>query len=77
MLIIKIHAKIILTIVGFMYKKMGLSKYKVKPPKSDMIIPPISGTYGIFFSIMYIITTAIIVAIIRGGMAAVRLFPLL
>tara|TARA_Y100001935_G_C17164754_1_gene437118 strand:+ start:124 stop:300 length:177 start_codon:yes stop_codon:yes gene_type:complete len=55
----------------------GLSKYKVRPPKRVIIIPPINGTYGIFFSIKYIIPTAIIVAIIKGGIAIVRLFPLL
>jgi hypothetical protein len=37
-------AKIILTIVGFMYKKIGLLKYKVNPPNSEITIPPISGT---------------------------------
>ena len=42
-----------------------------------MITPPIKGMYGIFFSIKYIIAIAIIVATIKGGMATVRLFPLL
>ena len=70
-------AKIIFTIVGFMYKKIGLLKYKVKPPNNEITIPPISGTYGIFFSTRYIIITAINVAAISGGMAIVRLFPLL
>ena len=32
---------------------------------------------NLIFSIKYIITTAIIVAIIRGGIATVRSFPLL
>ena len=40
----KIPAKMILTIVGFMYKKIGLSKYKVKPPNNEITIPPIRGT---------------------------------
>ena len=42
--LIKIAAKIILTIVGFMIQKIGLSKYKVNPPNSEMTIPPIRGT---------------------------------
>ena len=42
-----------------------------------IITPPIKGTYGIFFSTKYMIATATIVAIIKGGIAAVRLFPLL
>jgi hypothetical protein len=37
-------AKIIFTIVGFIYKKIGLLKYKVSPPNSEITIPPISGT---------------------------------
>jgi hypothetical protein len=37
-------AKITFTIVGFIYKKIGLLKYKVNPPNSEMTIPPISGT---------------------------------
>ena len=57
--------------------KTGLLKYRVRPPNKVIIIPPINGTYGIFFSTMYIIATAIIVAMIKGGIAAVRLFPLL
>jgi|TARA_B100001059_G_C17431394_1_gene378177 hypothetical protein len=60
-----------------MYRKIGLLKYKVNPPNIVMIIPPIKGTNGIFLSIKYIIATAAIVEIIRGGMATVRLFPLL
>ncbi len=41
--------------------KTGLLKYRVRPPNKVIIIPPINGTYGIFFSTMYIIATAIIV----------------
>ena len=37
------NAKIRLTIVGFMYIKTGLSKYKVSPPKRDITIPPSNG----------------------------------
>ena len=44
LLIIKIPAKIIFTIVGFIYKKIGLSKYKVNPPNNEITIPPINGT---------------------------------
>ena len=47
----RVQAKIILTIVGLMYKKIGLSKYNVNPPKKEIISPPINGIYGIFFSI--------------------------
>ena len=36
-------AKIILIIVGFIYRKTGLSKYNVRPPNKEMITPPISG----------------------------------
>jgi hypothetical protein len=36
--------------VGLIYKKTGLSKYNVKPPKKEIIIPPNKGTYGIFLS---------------------------
>ena len=39
----KTKAKIILIIVGFMYKKTGLLKYKVRPPKIEIIIPPAKG----------------------------------
>ena len=39
----KVKAKIKLIIVGFIYKKIGLLKYKVRPPKSEIIIPPIRG----------------------------------
>ena len=47
------------------------------PPKSVIMTPPIKGTYGIFFSTKNIIATAAIVAIINGGIATERLFPLL
>ena len=30
--------------------KIGLLKYKVKPPNKEIIIPPKRGMYGIFFS---------------------------
>ena len=53
------------------------SKDKNKNKYRVIITPPINGTYGIFFSTKYIIPTATIVAIIKGGMATVRLFPLL
>jgi hypothetical protein len=33
-----------LTIVGFTYRKIGLLKYKVSPPKKETIMPPIRGT---------------------------------
>ena len=33
------------------YINIGLLKYKVKPPNTEIIIPPINGIYGIFFSI--------------------------
>ena len=56
---------------------MGLLKYNVRPPKSDITTAPISGTYGIFFSIKYMIATAINVEIINGGIAALKLLPLL
>ena len=55
----------------------GLSKYRVRPPKSVITTPPINGTKGIFFSTKYIIATAIIVEIINGGIAADKLFPVL
>ena len=57
--------------------KIGLLKYKVKPPNNEMTIAPINGTYGIFFSTKYIIATAINVEIINGGIAALKLLPLL
>ena len=57
--------------------KTGLSKYSVRPPKRVIITPPIKGTYGTFLSTKYIITTAKMVAIIKGGIATERLFPLL
>ena len=57
--------------------KTGLLKYKVRLPNSVIIIPPIRGTYGIFFSTKYITATATMVATIKGGIAADRLFPLL
>ena len=77
MLKINIPANIRFTIVGFIYMKIGLLKYKVRPPKSETIIPPIKGTYGIFFSTKYTIPTAKTVVIINGGIATVRLLPLL
>ena len=57
--------------------KIGLLKYKVNPPNNEITIAPINGTKGIFFSTKYIIATATNVEIIRGGIAAVKLFPLL
>ena len=54
----------------------GLSKYKVNPPNTDIIIPPTRGINGIF-SNKYTPITAIKVAIISGGIATLRLFPLL
>ena len=39
----KAKPKKIFIIVGFMYKNTGLLKYKVSPPKKDIIIPPIKG----------------------------------
>ena len=39
----KAAAKIILIIVGFMYRKTGLLKYKVKPPKTEINIAPTRG----------------------------------
>ena len=57
--------------------KIGLSKYNVNPPKREITIAPTKGTYGIFFSKKYVIATAIKVAIINGGIAALKLFPLL
>ena len=36
-------AKIKLIIVGFIYINIGLLKYKVNPPKRDIITPPKSG----------------------------------
>ena len=57
--------------------KTGLLKYKVRPPNNVITIAPTSGTNGTFFSIKYIIATAINVEIISGGIAADKLFPLL
>ena len=56
---------------------IGLLKYKVKPPNTEMTIPPINGTYGIFFSTKYIIAMAIMVATINGGIAIIKLLSLL
>ena len=67
----------ILIIVGFMYKKTGLLKYNVNPPNKEITTAPIKGTYGIFFSTKYMIATAINVEIINGGIAALKLLPLL
>ena len=55
---------------------IGLLKYKVKPPNTEMTIPPINGTYGIF-STKYIIAMAIMVATINGGIATIKLLSLL
>ena len=57
--------------------KIGLLKYKVNPPNNEITTAPINGTNGTFFSIKYIIATAINVEIIKGGIAAFKLFPLL
>ena len=46
----KIPANSKLIIVGFIYKKTGLSKYIVKPPNSVINIPLTKGTIGNFFS---------------------------
>ena len=43
LLINKVRAKTMLTIVGFTYKKTGLLKYKERPPKIEIIIAPING----------------------------------
>ena len=40
---IKVMAKIILIIVGFMYKKTGLLKYNVNPPNKEIMTPPARG----------------------------------
>ena len=37
------EAKIKFIIVGLRYKKIGLLKYNVKPPKTEIIIPPTKG----------------------------------
>ena len=47
------------------------------PPNIEITIAPINGTYGIFFSTKYIIATANNVEIINGGIALLRLLPLL
>ena len=39
----KVKPKKTFIIVGFMYRKMGLLKYNVSPPKTEMIIPPTKG----------------------------------
>ena len=57
--------------------KIGLLKYKVKPPNNEITTAPINGTYGIFFSIKYIIATDTKVEIINGGIATLKLLPLL
>tara|TARA_B100000470_G_C19661516_1_gene333314 strand:+ start:64 stop:306 length:243 start_codon:yes stop_codon:yes gene_type:complete len=54
-----------------------LSKYRVSPPNKVMIIPLISGTIGILFSSKYTATSAIRVAMIKGGIAAFKSFSLL
>ena len=56
---------------------MGLLKYNVNPPNNEITIAPINGTYGTFFSTKYIIATATNVETINGGIAALRLLPLL
>ena len=70
-------AKRIFITVGFRYIKIGLSKKMVSHPKIVTKTAPIKGTYGIFFSNMYITQIAINVAIIRGGIATNKSFPLL
>ena len=57
-------------------RKTGLLKYRVNPPNKEIMNPPIRERMEFFF---YKInnTTAIIVAIIKGGIATLRLFPLL
>ena len=62
-------------IVGFMYKKIGLLKYIVNPPKKVIKIPPIKGINAIFFSTKYARISANNVAIIKGGIANVRFLP--
>ena len=61
----------------FRYINIGLLKYKVNPPNKEITTAPINGTKGTFFSTKYIIATAIKVEIIKGGIAAFKLFPLL
>ena len=39
----KAKPKKIFIIVGFIYRNTGLLKYKVSPPKTDIIIPPTKG----------------------------------
>ena len=48
---------------------IGLLKYKLNPPKTETRIAPNKGIKGIFFSKKKTITTAINVAIIKGGIA--------
>ena len=57
--------------------KTGLSKYIVNPPKRVIKTPLNNGTLGIFFSKNHIRANAIIVAIIKGGIAILKSFPLL
>ena len=46
----KTAAKSKFIIVGFMQKKILLSKYKVSPPKKVISIPLVNATIDIFFS---------------------------
>ena len=45
----KTNAKSKFIIVGFIYKKTGLSKYIVRPPNKVISIPLNNGIGGIFF----------------------------
>ena len=56
--------------------KTGLLKYRVRPPNKVIIIPPINGTYGIFFHHVHN-CYSYNCCDDYGGIAAVRLFPLL
>ena len=48
----------------------------VNPPKKVINIPLNKGTFGIFFSKYHIISNAMIVATINGGIAIFKSFPL-
>ena len=69
----KVPANNKLIIVGFIQKKIGFLKYKVKPPNTDISIPLAKGTKGICFSKRYTTAREIKVAIINGGIANLRL----
>ena len=56
--------------------KTGLLKYIVRPPNRVINIPPTRGIFGIFFSNIQTINRAIIVAIMNGGIATFKSFPL-